>query len=57
MPGATALWAVRGLALGAYRGWTTEFQNANDVHFNGKGYEFLGQQVAQSIVAALKCAF
>jgi hypothetical protein len=31
-----------------------EMQNANDVHFSGEGYEFLGQQVAKSIEAALK---
>jgi acyl-CoA thioesterase-1 len=31
-----------------------ELQNPNDVHFNGKGYDFLGQQVAQSIEQALK---
>jgi lysophospholipase L1-like esterase len=31
-----------------------ELQNPNDVHFNGKGYEFLGQQVAASIEAAVK---
>jgi lysophospholipase L1-like esterase len=32
----------------------TELQNPNDVHFNGKGYEFLGKQVAQSILENLK---
>ena len=31
-----------------------EFQNPDDVHFNGAGYDFLGQQVASSIEAALK---
>ena len=31
-----------------------EMQNPNDVHFNGKGYDFLGQQVAASIRAAMK---
>lgn len=31
-----------------------ELQNPNDVHFSGKGYEFLGQQVAASIEAAVK---
>jgi hypothetical protein len=30
-----------------------EFQNAKDVHFNSAGYEFLGQQVATGIRAAL----
>lgn len=29
-------------------------QNPKDVHFNGEGYELLGQQVARSILAALK---
>jgi lysophospholipase L1-like esterase len=29
-------------------------QNPNDVHFNGPGYEFLGQQVAAAIESALK---
>ena len=29
-------------------------QNPNDVHFNGAGYDFLGEQVAASIEAALK---
>ncbi len=32
-----------------------ELQNRNDVHFNGKGYEFLGRQVAASIETVLKC--
>ena len=31
-----------------------EMQNPNDVHFNAAGYNFLGQQVAHSIEAALK---
>ncbi len=31
-----------------------EMQNPNDVHFNSKGYEFLGNQVAAAIEAALK---
>ncbi|MCB1208499.1 MAG: SGNH/GDSL hydrolase family protein [Verrucomicrobiales bacterium] len=31
-----------------------EMQNPNDVHFNSTGYDFLGQQVASSIEAALK---
>jgi hypothetical protein len=31
-----------------------EMQNPNDVHFNSKGYDFLGQQVATSLQAALK---
>jgi len=31
-----------------------EMQNPNDVHFNAGGYDFLGQQVAASIEAALK---
>ena len=29
-------------------------QNPNDIHFNAKGYELLGGQVAQSILASLK---
>ena len=29
-------------------------QNPNDVHFNGPGYDFLGQQVATALQAALK---
>jgi len=31
-----------------------ELQNPNDVHFNAKGYEFLGGRVAESLQAALK---
>lgn len=31
-----------------------EMQNPNDVHFNGKGYDFLGQKVAESIAKALE---
>lgn len=31
-----------------------ELQNPDDVHFNGKGYDFLGRQVAKSIEEALK---
>lgn len=31
-----------------------DLQNPNDVHFNGKGYEFLGAEVAKSLQAALK---
>lgn len=31
-----------------------EMQNPNDVHFNSKGYQFLGQQVARAITQALK---
>jgi lysophospholipase L1-like esterase len=31
-----------------------EMQNPNDVHFNAAGYDFLGQQVANSIEAVLK---
>lgn len=31
-----------------------EFQKPDDVHFNGKGYDFLGRQVAESIEEALK---
>lgn len=31
-----------------------EMQNPNDVHFNAKGYDFLGQAVAASIDAVLK---
>jgi hypothetical protein len=30
-----------------------KYQNPSDVHFNGEGYDFLGQQVARSIEAAL----
>ena len=29
-------------------------QNTNDVHFNGAGYEFLGQRAGEAILAALK---
>jgi len=29
-------------------------QNPNDVHFNGAGYEFLGQQVGKAIESVLK---
>ncbi|NBR83946.1 MAG: SGNH/GDSL hydrolase family protein [Proteobacteria bacterium] len=31
-----------------------KLQNPNDVHFTAAGYEFLGQQVAASILAVLK---
>jgi acyl-CoA thioesterase-1 len=31
-----------------------EMQNPNDVHFNGAGYEFLGQRAGEAILAALK---
>ena len=31
-----------------------EFQNPDDVHFNGKGYDFLGSQVADSILQSSK---
>jgi lysophospholipase L1-like esterase len=31
-----------------------KLQNPNDVHFNAEGYDFLGQQVAASLEAALK---
>ena len=31
-----------------------ETQNSNDVHSNGAGYEFLGQQVGEVILKALK---
>ena len=31
-----------------------EMQNPKDVHFNGAGYEFLGQRVAEAILEALK---
>ncbi|WP_339749480.1 SGNH/GDSL hydrolase family protein [uncultured Rubinisphaera sp.] len=30
-----------------------QMQNPNDVHFNAEGYEFLGQQVAESILKAI----
>ena len=29
-------------------------QNPNDVHFNARGYELLGQQVARAIAAELR---
>ena len=29
-------------------------QNPNDVHFNGTGYEFLGQQVGEAVEDVLK---
>ena len=31
-----------------------EMQNPNDVHFNAKGYDFLGQTVAEAISKALE---
>jgi len=31
-----------------------EVQPPNDVHFTGKGYEMLGQQVAEAVMAAVK---
>ena len=31
-----------------------EMQNPNDVHFNSKGYQFLGQQVAMAIAQVLE---
>jgi hypothetical protein len=31
-----------------------EVQSPNDVHFSGKGYEMLGQQVAEAVMAAAK---
>ena len=31
-----------------------EMQNPKGVHFNGKGYEFLGETVAASLAQALK---
>lgn len=31
-----------------------EMQNPNDVHFNSKGYDFLGQKVAEAIAKALE---
>ena len=31
-------------------------QNPNDVHFNAKGYDLLGGQVAESILGSLKKA-
>ena len=31
-----------------------EMQNPNDVHFNAKGYDFLGQTVAKAIEAVVK---
>jgi acyl-CoA thioesterase-1 len=30
-----------------------EMQNPNDVHFNAKGYDFLGETVAKAIQAQL----
>lgn len=32
----------------------TTMQNPNDVHFNARGYDFLGETVAKAIMAALK---
>ncbi|MFZ4766048.1 MAG: SGNH/GDSL hydrolase family protein [Roseimicrobium sp.] len=32
----------------------SKLQNPNDVHFNGEGYTFLGQQVAGAILSVLK---
>jgi hypothetical protein len=40
--------------FGAMTPHLAELQNPNDVHFNGKGYEFLGGRVAESLQAALK---
>ncbi len=40
--------------FGAVTPHLAEYQNPNDVHFNGPGYDFLGRQVALSIEAALK---
>lgn len=31
-----------------------EYQNPKDVHFNGAGYDFLGQTVARAIESAMK---
>ncbi|MCB1090610.1 MAG: SGNH/GDSL hydrolase family protein [Verrucomicrobiae bacterium] len=40
--------------FGAVTPHLAEYQNPNDVHFNGPGYDFLGGTVADSIQAALK---
>lgn len=40
--------------FGAISPHLADLQNPNDVHFNGKGYEFLGAEVAKSLQAALK---
>ncbi|MBL8828847.1 MAG: SGNH/GDSL hydrolase family protein, partial [Planctomycetaceae bacterium] len=32
----------------------TEMQNPNDVHFNARGYDFLGETVAKAIESTLK---
>ncbi|RFC46180.1 MAG: GDSL-like Lipase/Acylhydrolase family protein [Verrucomicrobia bacterium] len=40
--------------FGAISPHLAELQNPNDVHFSGKGYEFLGGRVAESVQAALK---
>ncbi len=32
----------------------TEMQNPKDVHFNAKGYDFLGETVAKAVETALK---
>lgn len=40
--------------FGAVTPHLAEYQNPNDVHFNGPGYDFLGRQVALSIETALK---
>lgn len=36
--------------------YQAELQNENDCHFNGKGYEFLGKQVASTIEDTLSAA-
>lgn len=40
--------------FGAITPHLADLQNPNDVHFNAKGYEFLGAEVAKSLQAALK---
>ena len=39
--------------FGAITPHLAEMQNSNDVHFNGEGYEFLGETVAKAIEAQL----
>jgi lysophospholipase L1-like esterase len=39
--------------FGAITPHLAEMQNPNDVHFNGKGYDFLGETVAKAIEAEL----
>jgi lysophospholipase L1-like esterase len=54
---AAKLMADRGIIIDDLFGFITphlaEVQPPNDVHFTGKGYDLLGRQVAESILAAL----